>query len=427
MSYQIRYNGFFYSREGILYSAEILQQSDDTFVVEELSFAGEEPLIIERSEKGKEEPIQSSTATLKIISPGDRTYQDLYTITPGAIALRIKRDGVLWWMGCLDPEFYEEPYISAGDYEVSLTFSDFGILKRLKMTTGGSIREMLETIFSASGLSLLTINTTLVTTTLPDGTGVIDGLSVERKNWTDEDGEDCSMEEALSSILQALALRITQRAGEIYIYDLNGLYTLGVTRQITWMGDDQVMGVDKVVNKVKVTFSPYCEAKVSTDMAYTDTPRANAIREIDGFPAIGFNWNLVVPDYEEGKLFFTYWNSDNANETTTLKSYHSFTMYLGRKGIGIGIAALDERCYLYHIEPIYDGSESSGIVVSCPFIGAKKGDGVHTDATKYYAETFLHAINGVTRPCWMLDYPYLITFKDIPLQPLYATEVGPTR
>ena len=128
MEYQVKYIGSMYSREGVIYTAEIMELTDEAPTVEELRFPGDEPIVIDREEKGKEEPIQGSICTLKVISPGDRTYENLYTITPGKIALRLKRDGKVWWIGCLDPEFYEEPYISLGDYEVSMTFSDFGIL-----------------------------------------------------------------------------------------------------------------------------------------------------------------------------------------------------------------------------------------------------------------------------------------------------------
>lgn len=427
MEYQVKYIGSMYSREGVIYTAEIMELTDEAPTVEELRFPGDEPIVIDREEKGKEEPIQGSICTLKVISPGDRTYENLYTITPGKIALRLKRDGKVWWIGCLDPEFYEEPYISLGDYEVSMTFSDFGILKRKKMSLGGSIREMLVYVFGSCGLGELPIETSLVTTTLEDGqTNVIDGLSVERENWTDEDGEDCTMEDALKSILQSLSLKMIQRGGKIWVYDLNGLYTLGESRQVKWMSDDQILGVDKVVNKVKVTFSPYCQSKVSTDMAYTDTPRKNCLREMD-IPKTSYNYNLEVKNYEVGKLFFTYWNSDNENQPNTLKSYHSFTMFLGRKGVGIGISALDEHALLYHIDPIYDGEEEDGIVVACPYIGAIQGDGTHTDATKWYAETWLHAVDGATRPCWMLDWPWLITWHDIAIQPLHAAEAEKLR
>lgn len=76
--------------------------------------------------------LHGSTATIQIESPGDRTYEDLYTIDVGKIRMDVYRNNSLYWSGALDPEFYEEPYERARHYVVSLTFSDFGILGRLK-------------------------------------------------------------------------------------------------------------------------------------------------------------------------------------------------------------------------------------------------------------------------------------------------------
>ena len=46
---------------------------------------------------------------------------------------------------------------------------------------------------------------------------------------------------------------------------LNGLATLAQSREVWWSSDHQTLGVDKVYNDIKVTFSPYGDGALMTD------------------------------------------------------------------------------------------------------------------------------------------------------------------
>lgn len=81
-------------------------------------------------------------------------------------------------------------------------------------------------------------------------------LAVRSENFYDEDAEPSTLKEVIEGIMQPLALRMIQRNGKVYVYDLNGLYSLAPSRAIEWDGDSQTMGVDKVANNVKVSFPP---------------------------------------------------------------------------------------------------------------------------------------------------------------------------
>ena len=106
--------GEFLSRAGVVWRVEILQEADEAFAkIGSLDFDADDALVIEWGEGAKEQVICGSTATLKVISPGDRTYEDLYTIAAGNIRMDVYRDSALYWGGMLDPEFYEEPYEKA--------------------------------------------------------------------------------------------------------------------------------------------------------------------------------------------------------------------------------------------------------------------------------------------------------------------------
>ena len=149
-----RYAGEFAGTDGTLWRVEIHEDSETAFsTVGELSFPYDEPLLIEWEKRAKEEVIQGSSATLKLISPGDRTYIDLYQVKPCAVRLDVYRAGALYWRGTLDTELYEEPYESASGYTVSLTFSDFGVLARKKLYGHEvqSLRSILERALEFAG------------------------------------------------------------------------------------------------------------------------------------------------------------------------------------------------------------------------------------------------------------------------------------
>ena len=138
MAQYLRYSGKYLSRKNVVWEVGISQEADGAYpAVGVLNFPADEPLLIEWKHTDKHEVICGSTATLTVTSPGDRTYEDLYTIAPGSIRLDVLRNGLLYWSGTLDPEFYEEPYAYGKEYEVALTFSDFGILDRLKYNLSG--------------------------------------------------------------------------------------------------------------------------------------------------------------------------------------------------------------------------------------------------------------------------------------------------
>ena len=252
---RLRYTGEFVSRAGVVWRADILQEYYKDFdTVGALEFPAAEPLTLEWSRTDKEAVLQGSTATLRLVSPGDRTYEDLYTIEPGQIRLDVYRAGRLYWSGTLDPEFYEEPYEAASGYEVSLTFSDFGILSRIKYDLSGlqTVGDILAYSLARAGLEA-DIDQTLISTTLPGQASplTLDALSVRSDNFYDEDGEASTLEEVIEGILQPLGLRMVQRRGRVWIYDLNGLHAQGTPAAIEWDGDSQTMGADVVYNNAR--------------------------------------------------------------------------------------------------------------------------------------------------------------------------------
>ena len=354
----LRYRGEFLSRAGVTWRVDLMQEADAEFTsVGSLDFDAE-PLIIEWKREDKEKVVLGSSATLKIVSPGDRTYEDLYSIEVGRIRMDVYRNNVLYWSGTLDPEFYEEPYESAYGYVVQLTFSDFGILDRLRYSLTGmqTINDIVRYIIQASGIAFNGVDISHVTTTLPGNTQVASagGLCVRSENFVDEDGEAATLWEVLEGILQPLALRIIQRWGKVYLYDLNGLYSKGTPAAIEWDGATQTMGTDKVANNVVVSFSPYSSATLMDDeLEYGgkyDVEHTNLTSDSPvGSPEYGAYYSYY-PDYSDEHRQGHNWDYNLID----------FTIFTHRDGTGL--AEVGNNCRYFHVLPVTGGaSECTGV------------------------------------------------------------------
>lgn len=351
----LRYMGEFLSVSGVVWRAEILQEADTKFeTIGSLEFDADEPLVIEWGNKSKEEVICGATATLKIISPGDRTYEDLYSIDVGRVRLDVYRNNALYWSGCIDTEFYEESYEQADGYTVSLSFTDLGVLERLKYDLVGmqTLYNIVGYCIGRCGINCGGIVDNLISTSLtPSGSALrLTGIKVRSDNFYDEDGEALTLAKVIEGILQPLALRMVQRAGKVYIYDINGLYTKATRKQIVWDGDSQTMGVDVVYNNAKITWSTYaqsgnllpgkCWGNVETD-------------------ATLMSLNNLSGGSRNGANYFSY------HYSTTLSDWIDatdcgFTIWLTTDGIN---AELGENTRFFKIVPQYDGTESEGIAI----------------------------------------------------------------
>ena len=343
----LKYKGEFLSRNNTVCSVEIYREAAAAYdLIGKLQFPSDEPVVIEWAHSDKEESLCGSVADVTIISPGDRTYEDLYTITPGDITLKIYRNGSLYWSGTLDPEFYEEPYSSGSEYEVTLTFSDFGILNRMKFNMEGmqSMQDILNDALQRAKLGHCSpvrpyISTCMKGNAIPV---TLSDLSLRADNFYDEDGEALSMYEVLEGMLQPLGLRMVQQAGEVYVYDLNALYQKVGTEQVRWESTDQHMGTDKVANNVKITFSPYSDARLlAGDLKYGGDKTENT-----GIQPDGSNCYKYLPNYKKPEDYD--WDYSDI----------SFLMYVGSKGTGTSSSSYKRY---FEIAPILGGSKSTGV------------------------------------------------------------------
>lgn len=370
MAMYLRYRGEFYDLPGTVWRCDILQEAVSAFQeVGELDFPATGQLQIEYPSTELEEPVCSSTAKLTIVSPADRSYLDLYSIKPGQIRLDVYRAGVLFWSGMLDPEFYEEPYEKGKNYDVSLTFSDFGILDRIPYDLSGrqTFRSILGAALSKSGINYTSIDESLISTQFADGTALsLSSLSIASENFFDEDGVASSYREVLEGILKPLAAKVIQRAGQVFVYDINGLYTKkAATRSITWGGDSSTLGTNKVYNNIKVTFSPYSSSKaIEGELEYGDiygpewtnlTVNASGVKYFNQNPPAG----LEVPE-----CYSWYVDYDPAHQVDGWDySLIDFTLFRSTDGNKCkGVAQKGTSNAFFKLQPVLGGQESEGVI-----------------------------------------------------------------
>lgn len=424
-----------------LFNTAVTSRSQDsvynTWFHSDWRVPAEEPIVIEWS-GNKKDTIVGSTCTVTLVSPYDGALQTLYTTNPRLWCCLISRKAVGEndysdvWFGWLDPEFYEEPFTAKKDYEVTLTFSDFGMLKRQLFAVSGDASTINQIISAARNVALpySAIDSTLVSTTTDGSTSVLTGLKVRTDNFTDEDGEVSTWYDALEGVLRPLALRIEQRQGKVWVYDINavvmtdtphhpdidhsvfdgkgmhdgsiygdywedeeystwpiyygddeaagttgwGLVTLeerpAEPVAVEWASDDQTLAVDETFNRVKVTFSPYAEAVL-----------------FDPEKEIQFETTYEFTPVKNGYGY-------NATE-----EYDSFLMSFKPVVIGENISGIASRtANLFKIKSLQGGSDCEGVIAFLTDYQYDEQTGLYT-INKQESESYIDVPNWMgTRP-----------------------------
>lgn len=406
----LRYMGEFLSVSGVVWRAEILQEADAAFeTVGSLEFDADQPLVIEWGNKSKEEVICGATATLKIISPGDRTYEDLYSIDVGRVRLDVYRNNALYWSGCIDTEFYEEPYEQLNGYTVSLSFTDLGVLDRLKYDLANmqTLYDVVSYCIGRCGINCGGIDDSLISTSLtPSGSALsLTDIKVRSDNFYDEDGEALTLGEVIEGILQPLALRMIQRAGKVYIYDINGLYTKAAKKQIVWDGSSQTLGVDVVYNNAKITWSTYAQSgNLSPDSCWPES--------IETPPSVASMNNTSGGSMNGAKYFSFHYENKDLTKWFDAQDY-GFTIWLAEQGNNAEL--INNSVRYFRIVPQYDGTECEGVAVRWTAVAGWKVDygggnwaaqyswqayGVSTDALTGFL-TDIGAVLFKSSPVWI--------------------------
>lgn len=337
MSKELRYWGEFRSIRDELYRIEILEETAGIhFFSKRIGFAYDHAAVIEWSDTDKLEPVQGSSLTLTLDSDTDRRFLDLYTIEVGTIRVDVLRDGKLYWSGVLDPELYEEPFSEKQNYDVTITFSDLAVLERKTWEGRGvfSVREVIDRCLAAAGFrydELVRLTSTALTPTAEPLS--FDEVHILGENFYDEEDEALSMREVLEETLRPFALRLVQKNGRVYLYDLNALHDQP-TQHVIWSDTDASLGADAVYNNVKVTFSPYANGAL-----------------IDGW----LDYDDVLKDQPKGISGELIHTGEHVDYPEGFRIVSGAVEKLGNLTLSNGAVA-------YRIDPEYSGSEEAGVL-----------------------------------------------------------------
>ena len=345
MALGIRYSDSFYSQSGVVWRVDILQEGYGGTQPGKLDFpTGEAPLEISWGETDKIDPVQGSSATLRIISDTDRQFVDLYTVEVGSVRLDVYRNGSLYWSGTLDTELYEEPYSSRDGYNVTLIFSDFAPLDRLDWAGSGlmTIKDIILACITRAGIKTGGLDTSLISTSVYSYSNApkltLEELFVLQENFFDEDGEPMPAMDVLEAVLRPFALRLVQKAGKIWVYDLNGIH--GQTAvNVEWDAADSVLSADKVYNNVKVTFSPYGDAEM---MKGTVEENPSQTAESGG--------TTIKQNYEK-------------NAYGTLVALDGFRLFYDKEHES-NMEIFGEKVMFFQIRSIYSGQDETGVIAT---------------------------------------------------------------
>lgn len=368
MEKQLRYQGEFFSVAGVLWRVEIWQDAEVPYAaVAELRFPSESPLVFEWAETDKLEPVQGSAATLEIVSKVDRQYKDLYTVEAGSIRMDAYRNDVLYWSGTLDTEIYEEPFSYENEYEVKLTFSDFALLERMNFSLRGtrSINGLIDSLITETKINYQRFERYISTTCSSVSGEMLDSVGISCENFYDEEGVPLTMREVLEEILRPFALRLIQREGKLFIYDLNAVQATFKPEQIRWESDDAVLGVDKIYKNVTLTFSPYPQKKL-------------------------YSTTLTEKMLDEGAD--RYYVAKDLSKTPFMDNNIGFMIDLKKTaGVSEELEIRSDRALLFRIIPVFSGSEAFGIasrvrgVYTTPMAGVMPVTPIDTSGSNYGA------------------------------------------
>ena len=336
----VKYRGSFLSHRSVMWKVEILKEGYAGSVIE-LNFPADCPLEFHWSETSKIEPVQPSSATLKVISDTDREFIGLYTVAVCEVRMDVYRNNALYWSGNIDTELYEEPYSTASGYDVTLTFSDFACLDRFNWSETGfmSIYNIIAECLRKSGINYSDIVTYISTSTsVYSGPLDLTRVNVLQDDFYDEDGEGMTAREVLEAVLQPFALRIIQKGGRVYVYDLNALHGQS-GRNVVWDDTDSSLGVDTVYNNVKVTFSPYAEAKMMEGTVQRD--------------------ESLTADGADSTLFYIDYRKNQGDLPASLEGFR-----IHRNDTLKSNMSKSSSAKFFQICPIWSGEEDEGIIIS---------------------------------------------------------------
>ena len=224
---ELRFYGSFLTKKGDTIKVEIFTNS--TKPAEQIDCSGGRPLVIEYPEGTKHDAIRGSSCNITVISAYDRQFIELYSISYKNAYIYVYKNNYRIWGGNIDTEQYEEPYESREGYEVSLTFSDFEVLKRKVYSINNSITAYFKI---KDFFSYCLTETKTTWNNIEDKTNLYVKFKNDYQTQTNiinsfirtEQFNSETFYDALEKVLKSINCQLIQYNGQDIIYDINIIY-----------------------------------------------------------------------------------------------------------------------------------------------------------------------------------------------------------
>lgn len=215
--------------------------------------------------------------------------------------------------------------------------SDFSLLDRMNFSLRGtrSISVLIDNFIAETKINNRGIERYISTTCSSVSGEMLDNVGISCENFYDEEGVPLTMREVLDEILRPFALRLIQREGKLFIYDLNAVQAEFKPEQIRWESDDAVLGVDKTYKNVTLTFSPYPQKKL-------------------------YSTTLTEKMLDEGAE--RYYVAKDLSKSPFVDNNIGFMIDLKKTtGVSEELEIRPDKALLFRIIPVFSGSEAFGI------------------------------------------------------------------
>lgn len=207
--------------------ARLYIYTEDTGEPDELTF-GAEPVTITWDDAGITDVIHRSQLEVRLVATEDGQYRDISSQSrPVYCHLYIEKFGALtrWWSGVYASTTLSEPFSREKNYELSVTFSDFGKLKRTMydgtLDTAAGLVEVMDFLVMAFGYFLEDsyeskieahnlVMTGIGSDTLPE-------LMIRDRMFY-KDGEPRSLLDILTDILEPTNTHVIQYDGKMHLF-----------------------------------------------------------------------------------------------------------------------------------------------------------------------------------------------------------------
>lgn len=317
----IKYRGWASDKDNVfcidIIDTEILLiEKPETVIVNNIS--------LKTSNLKKTDAVHSNSLSFTITSMRDMQFLELYTANQYKYKVHLYKNDILIWSGHIDSEVYEESYNYSSRYPVTITASDFGILKRNKYSLKGIV-SVFNIIKNAVEVAKMDFNNIYIANTISIS-GVV-GRCLENIFINLLNFEDKTIHEAIDGILKSFSLRILYISGSIYITDFNALCSEKHTYNrynnlFSYVGQEEIshnLGSIKLVKADAVlSVQPIYQ---TAQITYKINPEESLLKISSGSDWKGLIRQeiIVVPDTkEDGFVISTY---DSSGETNMEISY----------------------------------------------------------------------------------------------------------